>query len=308
MKRAFIILLIVFSILAVAVGLTFTAATLDTGGAPTPAPLPPFPADPVTASVVHTGTMEARAAFSYRGGAFSDKRDFVMPAMLIQHPDGNLLIDAGLGENALAHLSGEPLLMRVLSKAHPGTPAARQLADQSVDAILLTHAHWDHVSGVEDFPDTPVLTTAEEVQFIQSGHEAGRLAREILAAEDRRVVPLEFRNAPFMGFDSSHDYFGDGSVVIVPAPGHTPGSVWIFVSTSKQDRYLLVGDTVWQHEGFEIPAEKPWMARRRVDFDVEATRDRIRTLYHLARTGEWHILPAHDQDAWSSVPAYQPPP
>lgn len=302
MKRALYFLLAMLAVIAVAIGWTFTPATLDPGPSPDPQQPPPWPDGDVSVAVLHTGTMEARAAFSFRGGAFGDKRDFVMPALLVRHPDGTLLIDAGLGENALDHLAGEPWLMRALSRAHPSTPAAAQLDGQAIDAIVLTHAHWDHVSGVEDFPGVPVLTPSDEIAFIQSGHEAGRLARQIFDTQDTPLIRIEFTDGPFMGFDTSRDYFGDGSVVMVPAPGHTPGSLWVFISTSTKDRYVLVGDTVWQHEGFEIPAEKPWIARRRVDFDADATRDQIRSLHHVAKNGTWHVLPAHDAKAWGAVP------
>ena len=46
---------------------------------------------------------------------------------------------------------------------------------------------------------------------------------------------------------------GDGSVVIVPEPGHTPDSIVIFVSLPSGVRYAFVGDLAWQMEGLDIP-------------------------------------------------------
>jgi glyoxylase-like metal-dependent hydrolase (beta-lactamase superfamily II) len=54
---------------------------------------------------------------------------------------------------------------------------------------------------------------------------------------------------PYLGFPRSHDVYGDGSIVCVPAPGHTPGSIIVFVTLPNNVRYALVGDLVWQREG-----------------------------------------------------------
>ena len=58
-----------------------------------------------------------------------------------------------------------------------------------------------------------------------------------------------FDQAPYLGFDQSHDLYRDGSIVIVPTPGHTPGSVAIFLTLPGGARYAFVGDLVWQLEG-----------------------------------------------------------
>ena len=52
-----------------------------------------------------TGTYETRAAFAVRGGSFRDKRRFAATAILVQHPKGDLLIDAGFGSGVAAHVA-----------------------------------------------------------------------------------------------------------------------------------------------------------------------------------------------------------
>src|SRR3954471_21055256 len=51
-----------------------------------------------------TGTYETRAAFAVRGGRFSDRRRFAATAVLVQHPAGDLLIDAGFGAHVDRHV------------------------------------------------------------------------------------------------------------------------------------------------------------------------------------------------------------
>src|SRR5262249_50748135 len=94
--------------------------------------------------------------------------------------------------------------------------------------IVLTHAHWDHVSGVPDFPGVPVLLTAAEYRFIDVGGFATETARSMKATA--AFQGYAFDPVPYLGFDQSRDLYRDGSIVIVPVPGHTPGSVAIFVT------------------------------------------------------------------------------
>ena len=283
---------------------TFQPVAIDVGTPPTVI----IPAPPTTAvqlAVLDTGVMHSRAALAYRGGAFDEPRDFAMSVLLIRHPQGDLLIDAGFGSEVDQHFLTTPLLLQWSSSYQAGVPAAVQLDAAGMDTeqllgVIVTHSHWDHVSGLPDLPDLPVWTTADELDFIASGHEATTLARQ-LGTENYRA--LEFSTRPYLGFARSLDWFDDGSVVVVPAPGHSPGSLIVFVNLPDGTRYALVGDLAWQAEGVSLPAEKPWIARRAADLDADALR---KTLIHVHHLGEQVpglvVLPSHDAQLWSQLP------
>ena len=55
--------------------------------------------------------------------------------------------------------------------------------------------------------------------------------------------------------------FGSAAPPGVPAPGHTPGSIIVFVTLPKNVRYALVGDLVWQREGLTGLEERPLLSR-----------------------------------------------
>jgi len=96
--------------------------------------------------------------------------------------------------------------------------------------------------------------------------------------------------------------YADGSVVAVPAPGHTPGSVHVFVSLPDGQRYLFVGDTVWQREGFQLREERPWWTRLSADTDAHGVREQLLHLWTLARAfPALHIMPAHDARAFDAL-------
>lgn len=307
MKRIFITLIFMLLAGAAALAWTFTPATL--------APLPdlteelPKATPPVgmALSALPTGSMQGRAALAYRGGSFDDERELSMTAILVRHPRGNLLFDAGFGRQVDAHVAMLPALMRSTTTYSKGTPVADQLASHGFDigqltGVVLTHAHWDHVSGLDSLPGVPVWVNAPERKFIASGGIATSLARSF----DKLNFKLyEFRNEPYLGFPRSLDVWGDGSVVLVPAAGHTPGSVIAFIALPSGARYALLGDLVWQSEGIELPAERPWGVRTLVDADADMVRQNIARVAAIhKRFPQIGMIPAHDARAMDTLPVF----
>jgi len=268
------------------------------------APDPNVP-DGISLKAILGGKLFSQAVFAYRGGGVTDGRVFGMGSILVEHPKGKLLIDAGLASNAMEHLQTMPWLMRTMSNLETETPVPEQLkaagiAPESLAGVILTHAHWDHVSGLTDMPGVSVFVPQAELDFIRSDHPMTALARR-LGTDDYQVYA--FSDGAYLGFPESHDFFGDGSVVIVPAPGHTPGSVFVFVTVSSGKRYALIGDTAWQIEGVDLPAEKPWLARRLVDVYPEQIRNLLVRLHVLKRDiPGLTVVPAHDRRVWEDLP------
>lgn len=292
----------------------FAAALLLSTFAASPLPAPPPLAGPLPSaapppamSVVRlpTGVTHRSAAFAYRGGSFFDARDFAMTAVLVRHPRGDVLVDTGFGRDVDAHLRSMPIAFRAITRYTRGTPAADQLAAAGYDprrlrAILLTHAHWDHVSGIPDFPGTPVWVTAEERQFVEQGGALTVVARN---APSVRYEEYAFEGGPYLGFPRSHDVYGDGAIVVVPAPGHTPGSVVVFLTLPGGTRYALVGDLVWQREGITEREERPWLQRTLGDRDPAAVRENILRMAAIAaRFPEIVLAPAHDARGFAGMP------
>jgi glyoxylase-like metal-dependent hydrolase (beta-lactamase superfamily II) len=161
---------------------------------------------------------------------------------------------------------------------------------------------WDHVSGLADLPGVAVWVDAPELAFIRGGARMSSLARSFGALAYR---VYSFEGGPYLGFPVSHDVWGDGSVVLVPAPGHTPGGIVAFIALPSGARYALLGDLVWQTEGIEIPAERPWLTRAMVDEDPAAVRETIGRVAAIhARFPGIQLVPAHDGRALASLPAF----
>jgi glyoxylase-like metal-dependent hydrolase (beta-lactamase superfamily II) len=292
------------------VTLSLAAGVPDGGGraVASSAPLPKASPPPgMTVSRLPTGFIASRASRAFVGGRSDDVRRFTLSGLLVRHPRGDLLFDTGIGSQWATHRLALPWIMRQVTEVVPGVPAARQLAGHGyalsqLAGIVLTHAHWDHISGAQDFPGTPVWLNEAERAFVSSGHRSTRVARAIGPIAEQAYG---FDGEPYMGFAASHDVWGDGSIVLVPAPGHTPGSVIVFIALPSGQRLALLGDIVWQMEGVELEVEKPWLSRLVADHAPDEVRDLVHVLAGLhAAYPALRMLPAHDEKAMSAIPVW----
>ncbi|HML07010.1 MAG TPA: MBL fold metallo-hydrolase [Xanthobacteraceae bacterium] len=268
---------------------------------PLPSAAPP---KEVAVFALLTGVNHRVAAFGYRGGSFFDRREFSMAGTLVRHPQGDLLIDTGFGRHIDAQFATLPLIFRAITSYSLWQPAADQLKaagydQKSLRSVLLTHAHWDHVSGLPDFPHVPVWVTQPEREFIRKGGH-GQFGKPFTGI---RYEEYGFERGPYLEFPVSHDVYGDGSIIVVPTPGHTPGSVIIFVTLQNGTRYAFVGDLIWQLEGITLRQERPWLIRQFADLDAAGTRQNLlRMIAIKERLPELIIVPAHDIRAFAEMP------
>jgi glyoxylase-like metal-dependent hydrolase (beta-lactamase superfamily II) len=257
--------------------------------------------------VLPTGIGHRTSAFAYRGGSPWEKWDSVLNAVLVRHPRGDVLIDTGLGRMISSQMKQMPAFFRLGLDLVQSRPAADQLDAGGYDRkhlryILLTHSHWDHVSGVPDFPGVPVLVTPAEHRFIDDGGTPTAIARSVNSSSFQDYA---FDGGPYLGFDQSHDLYGDGSIVIVPAPGHTPGSIIVFVTLPSGARYAFVGDLVWQREGLVEREERPWLESKVLGEDpVAVQQSLLRVSAIAARYPQITIVPAHDARGYAGIPEW----
>jgi len=266
--------------------------------------LPPLAASAppeVRFAILKTATLRVKQGLVFSGGSFSEAVDSHFSAFLIEHGDDRLLFDAGLGRQ-IAHQYAQDMpawnrpFFRNPESVQPAAQQLQQAGIGPVRRILLSHAHWDHASGLEDFPGAEVWLPAEELAFVQ------RPAARVGSAWPSQVVdkpvtwkPVAFEPVPFEGFERSLDLYRDGSLVLVPMFGHTPGSMGLFLRTSTGKRFFFVGDVVWNAGALAAGAPKFWAARWLADGDAEATQavvDKIRAA--MARDPALVVVPAHD--------------
>jgi glyoxylase-like metal-dependent hydrolase (beta-lactamase superfamily II) len=268
----------------------------------------------VRLSIIKTADRKVKENVLFAGGDSGRELATNFSAFLVQHGDTLMLFDTGLGRHVAAQYKQD---MRWWQKPFfryddPVTPAQAQLAAAGVGPvrqIVLSHSHWDHASGIEDFAGVPVWVPKEEMPMIErarQGHGGAGGAWPSQVAASIEWHELAFANPAYEGFEASNDLFGDGSVVFVPMFGHTPGSTGLFLTLGSGKRIFLVGDVVWTSGALKDGAPKIWLARQIVDHDIDKTAEAIRKIREVQkRHPDLVVVPAHDsvtQDALGYFP------
>jgi N-acyl homoserine lactone hydrolase len=230
-------------------------------------------------------------------------------ALLVRHPQGDVLIDAGYSPHVREEVKHQPLLTRFFSESSlRGTrdwstlTAALQKVGATPEGLkwfIPSHAHLDHLGGMVELTQVPVLLPPEEQALIQSWQTRKEVFPEHAKAVEGRMTAMRFEPRPYENFDESFDVFGDGAVVVARIPGHTPGSIATFVNLSSERRLVHVGDTVNLTESVERRLPKSTVLQLFTDTDAESARQQVARLSQLhEQAPELHFLPAHDRDAW----------
>jgi len=219
--------------------------------------------------------------------------DVPVPFYLIQHPKGNLLYDTGNAremaehpENyiGLAAKAWKPIMTRedycVDQLAKIG------IKPEDVKYIVMSHLHWDHAGGLRDFPQAKILVQRREMEWAYTVDwwQKGAYTR---ADFDHRLK-YEY----IEGWEQNpYDVFGDGTVQILFAPGHTPGHQILLLNLPQSGRILLTGDAIYTNEVLNksILPGQVWNAQETVKT--------IKIIRHLRDCGVT-IVPGHDPEGW----------
>jgi N-acyl homoserine lactone hydrolase len=273
------------------------------------APDASFPTIDVT--FLRCGSVTIPESLAVRGGSVFAPRVIAYSAVLVRHPRATFLYDTGLCADVNQFLMDQTLFFRkTLGSFTLEQPVGRHLerlgmTPGDLDFILLSHLHWDHVSGIPDLPNVPLRINRVEYDAAKQG----------LFAKQNGLVPRLMGKNPmqlfdcagpaYEGFRSSLDLFGDGSIIVVPLPGHTAGQVGMFINRANGSRLFLLGDAVWVSENYLRPATMHPFFWSRVTSDDATARQTLIELYHFSRQHpEVPLIGMHDaamQEAFTKV-------
>jgi N-acyl homoserine lactone hydrolase len=156
-----------------------------------------------------------------------------------------------------------------------------------VQTVILTHLHTDHAGGLHHFPKSKILVSDEELAIARG--LAGRLRGYLPNRWPNWFAPrpIVFGPKAVGPFDRSQQVTADGTVVIVPTPGHTPGHVSVIV-VDDEVRYFLAGDTTYTQQSLvdeKVDGVSPSEA---------VSLQTMRRIIRYARSQPTVYLPTHD--------------
>jgi len=120
--------------------------------------------------------------------------------------------------------------------------------------VVLPHLHGDHTGGLREIAQAGLLVSRAEWDTLSGSWPelAGIMRRHIdlPGLRWRQIALAPLNDATLARFDLGLDVFGDGSLVIVPSPGHTPGSISLIVRRAGKPTLASVADLTWAADLF----------------------------------------------------------
>ena len=226
---------------------------------------------------------------------------------VVEHSEGLVLFDTGQDRASVTDPDYFPdrpvgLIYDRLARFEVGedetlTAGLGRLGYRTTDVTtaVISHLHQDHIGGVAEIPDADLLVSADEWRSLQRPMaEARGLLRDHIERPGLRWSPVELEtldDPSLAPFASGRDLFGDGALVVLPTPGHTPGSMSMLVRQPAMPPLLLAGDLTYDVHAFERGLMGGVGSRRR----LRHTRDLVLAL--RANNPGMRILAAHDPAA-----------
>lgn len=221
--------------------------------------------------------------------------DFVNSSYLIVHPRGTLQFEAGGIPDSAFKGDGATVTEGVQSATKPLLPqiAAAGYRPADITYFVLSHYHADHTGNANAFAGSTWITQKAERDFMFSDKPQGIIqpaTYDALRTAKTRILDNE-----------DFDVFGDGTVRVISAPGHTPGHQVLLVRLPKRGPVLLAGDLYHYPEErakgilptFEFSAEQSRAARAKVEALLKQTGAELWIEHDIATHAKLPKSPAY---------------
>jgi len=232
-------------------------------------------------------------------GFFSDTGEFAGqqgampdPCFVIRHPKGTLLWDTGLGDKFAANKDGaDPLpgIHVTVPVTLVGQLKLLGLAPTDITYVAFSHFHFDHTGNANLFGTATWIMNKTELAAAEGPSPPMGVDANLVGAH---------KGAKTVETDGDYDVFGDGSVTILKAPGHTPGHQVLEIRLAKTGVVILSGDLYHQRRSRSerlVPAVNTERA------DTLASMDRIE---RIVKNTNARLVIQHAAEDFAALPRF----
>jgi len=214
-------------------------------------------------------------------GAPADPSVQARTAFQVMFADGHIMVDAGMDQQVHRFFGRgveEPYDIQAAGQVERALTTAK--------LIVVTHEHGDHVAGVihtsraSELAPKTILTRSQLQTLLTTPQMPEIKLTEEMAA--RYVVVDYDRYSPLAA-----------GIVLIKAPGHTPGSQMVYIALESGREYLLIGDAAWHMDGVRLMKGKdaPWITE-----DQTALMSQLTWLNELSRSEPRLVIVASHDD------------
>jgi glyoxylase-like metal-dependent hydrolase (beta-lactamase superfamily II) len=216
--------------------------------------------------------------------------DFTDVSYLIVHPRGSLMFDSGEFADA-EFKGGQPVTKGVMSASKPLLPqlAAAGYKPADVTYFALSHYHADHTGNANEFAGATWIVQKAERDFMFGEHPQGTIIEVDTFAKLKAAKTKLLDNENF-------DAFGDGTVVVMSAPGHTPGHQVLAVKLAHRGLVVLAGDL------YHYPEERTTGRTPTFEFNAEQSRASRAKIEQFVKDNHGELWIEHDIATHASLP------
>ena len=225
-------------------------------------------------------------SFGFRREELKETR-FIVVSYLIVHPKGTFMFDAGLFPDTAFTGKTGPVVEGNSTASRPLLPQLAAVGYRPADVtyFALSHYHGDHTANANAFAGSTWIVQRQEREAMFDDKVDIINRQNFSALRNAKATVLD---------DADLDVFGDGTVVVKSAPGHTPGHQVLFVKLAKHGPVLLAGDL------YHYPEEGPTGRTPIFEFNrpqTLATRAKIAAFLKQAGAEMWieHDVPTHSK-------------
>ena len=217
----------------------------------------------------------------FAGESLRTPHAMVHGAYQIVYPDGFGMIDSGFDEALFAKRMNGSYLREGYATVQSALGDAKW--------IVITHEHGDHIGGIARAADPERLVGRLQLTAEQLGNRDALADVDFPAELRERLTPLSYERLHPLA----------PGVVLIKAPGHTPGTQMIYVQLADGKELLFLGDVAWHMDQIRQLWYRPRLVTDLfIGEDRDAVLAQFRTLHDLAeREPGLRLVPSHDLDA-----------